>query len=94
MVQRISRAFKDISLSFDRHPVTNDILNIKNEDLEKWQKEVVAEIERTIKYFAEKENIATRAMPTSTMVFNTHGDDCSVSEDPQVRHLCHGEIKS
>lgn len=35
-------------------------LNIKNEDLEKWQKEVVAEIEKTIKYFAEKkENIAT-----------------------------------
>lgn len=32
MVQRISRAFKDISLSFDRHPVTNDILSIKNED--------------------------------------------------------------
>ena len=32
MVQRIYRAFKDISLSFDRHPVTNDILNIKNED--------------------------------------------------------------
>lgn len=35
-------------------------LNIKNEDLEKWQKEVVSEIEKTIKYFAEKEeNIAT-----------------------------------
>jgi hypothetical protein len=35
-------------------------LNIKNEDLEKWQKEVVAEIERTIKYFAEKkEDIKT-----------------------------------
>lgn len=32
MVQRISRAFKDISLSFDRHPITNDILSIKNED--------------------------------------------------------------
>ncbi len=32
MVQRISRAFKDISLSFDRHPVTNDILVIKNAD--------------------------------------------------------------
>lgn len=28
----ISRAFKDISLSFKRHPVTNDILVIKNED--------------------------------------------------------------
>tara|TARA_B100001287_G_scaffold257557_2_gene243296 strand:+ start:1115 stop:1513 length:399 start_codon:yes stop_codon:yes gene_type:complete len=32
VVQRISRAFKDISLSFDKHPVTNDILALKNED--------------------------------------------------------------
>lgn len=39
---------------------TIDKLNIKNEDLERWQKEVVAEIERTIKYFAEKkEDIKT-----------------------------------
>ena len=28
----ISRSFKDISLSFSRHPVTNDILILKNED--------------------------------------------------------------
>lgn len=32
MATRISRAFKDISLSFAKHPVTNDILVIKNED--------------------------------------------------------------
>ena len=32
MAVRISRAFKDISLSFARHPVTNDILTIRNED--------------------------------------------------------------
>jgi len=32
MAIRISRAFKDISLSFAKHPVTNDILVIKNED--------------------------------------------------------------
>lgn len=31
-VQRISRAFKDISLSFDMHPVTKDILVLRNED--------------------------------------------------------------
>ena len=31
-VQRISRAFTDISLSFDMHPVTKDILVLKNED--------------------------------------------------------------
>jgi phage baseplate assembly protein W len=29
---RISRKFKDISLSFARNPVTNDILSITNED--------------------------------------------------------------
>ena len=31
-VQRISRAFKDISQSFDMHPVTKDIAVLKNED--------------------------------------------------------------
>ena len=27
-----SRAFKDINLSFTRHPVTNDVLTVSNED--------------------------------------------------------------
>ena len=27
-----SRAFKDINLSFKRHPVTNDVVTIRNED--------------------------------------------------------------
>ncbi len=30
--QRQSRAFKDISLSFKRHPVTNDIIALTNEN--------------------------------------------------------------
>ena len=30
--QRFSQGFKDISLSFKRHPVTNDILALRNED--------------------------------------------------------------
>ena len=30
--QRFSQGFTDISLSFKRHPVTNDILALKNED--------------------------------------------------------------
>ncbi len=30
--QRFSQGFRDISLSFKRHPVTNDILALKNED--------------------------------------------------------------
>ena len=32
MAVNISRAFKDISLSFSRHPVTNDVTVLKNED--------------------------------------------------------------
>ena len=32
MVVRISRSFKDISLSFTKHPVTNDVTVLKNED--------------------------------------------------------------
>jgi len=32
MPASISRAFKDISLSFTRHPVTNDVTVLKNED--------------------------------------------------------------
>ena len=32
MVVKSSRAFKDISLSFSKHPVTNDVTVLKNED--------------------------------------------------------------
>ena len=32
MVVKISRSFKDISLSFTKHPVTNDVTVQKNED--------------------------------------------------------------
>jgi phage baseplate assembly protein W len=31
-IQRISRAFKDISLSFTPHPITNDLQILKNEN--------------------------------------------------------------
>ena len=32
MAVTISRGFKDISLSFTKHPVTNDLIILKNED--------------------------------------------------------------
>ena len=31
-LEQVSRSFRDISLSFKRHPVTNDITSLKNED--------------------------------------------------------------
>ena len=32
MSVKISRGFRDISLSFKRHPITNDVTVLKNED--------------------------------------------------------------
>ena len=32
MALQISRGFRDISLSFNRHPITNDVTVLKNED--------------------------------------------------------------
>ena len=32
MPVKISRGFRDISLSFKRHPITNDVIPLKNED--------------------------------------------------------------
>ena len=32
MATQVSRTFKDISFSFKRHPVTNDVTVLKNED--------------------------------------------------------------
>lgn len=32
MATKISRSFKDISLSFKRHPITNDLIALKNEN--------------------------------------------------------------
>ena len=31
-ISRVSRAFKDINLSFDPHPVSKDLKILKNED--------------------------------------------------------------
>ena len=31
-LNKISRGFRDISLSFKRHPITNDLLPLRNED--------------------------------------------------------------
>ena len=32
MANKVSRGFRDISLSFTRHPITNDITILRNED--------------------------------------------------------------
>ena len=49
--QRQSKAFKDISLSFKRHPVTNDILALTNEDAIKRSVRILVETINEERFF-------------------------------------------
>ena len=50
-IQRISRAFKDISLSFQPHPVTNDLPILKNESAIKRSVRNIVQTIPTEKFF-------------------------------------------
>ena len=50
-IKRISRAFKDISLSFKPHPVTNDLPILKNESAIKRSVRNIVETIPTEKFF-------------------------------------------
>ena len=50
-IQRISRAFKDISLSFTPHPVTNDLPILKNENAIKRSVRNIVQTIPTEKFF-------------------------------------------
>ena len=50
-IKRISRAFKDISLSFEPHPVTNDLPVLKNESAIKRSVRNIVETIPTEKFF-------------------------------------------
>ena len=50
-IKRISRAFKDISLSFEHHPVTNDLPILKNENAIKRSVRNIVQTIPTEKFF-------------------------------------------
>ena len=50
-IQRISRAFKDISLSFTPHPITNDLPVLKNESAIKRSVRNIVQTIPTEKFF-------------------------------------------
>ena len=50
-IKRISRAFKDISLSFEPHPVTNDLPILKNESAIKRSVRNIVQTIPTEKFF-------------------------------------------
>lgn len=76
----ISRSFKDISLSFSRHPVTNDILILKNEDAIK--KSVINLVRTRI-----GERFFNNLLGTSTdnSLFELNGPEVSTLLDEEIR---------
>lgn len=50
-IKRISRSFRDISLSFEPHPVTKDIIILKNEDAIKRSVRNLVETKLTERFF-------------------------------------------
>lgn len=78
----ISRSFKDISLSFSRHPVTNDILAIKNEDAIK--KSVINLIRTRIgeRFF---NNLLGTSVDNS--LFELNGTEISIILDEEIKTI-------
>lgn len=76
----ISRSFKDISLSFSRHPVTNDVLVLKNQDAIK--KSVINLIRTRIgeRFF---NNLLGTSVDNS--LFEINGTEVSIILDEEIR---------
>jgi phage baseplate assembly protein W len=76
----ISRSFKDISLSFSRHPVTNDILILKNEDAIK--KSVINLVRTRI-----GERFFNNLLGTSVddSLFELNGSEVSIILDEEIK---------
>ncbi len=75
-----SRAFKDISLSFKRHPVTNDIISLTNEDS---IKQSVKNIVKTI--FGEKPFVPNFGSNANDALFELTTDIEFVNIQEQIR---------
>ena len=76
----ISRIFKDISLSFSRHPVTNDVLILKNEDAIK--KSVINLVRTRIgeRFF---NNLLGTSVDNS--LFEINGEEVSIILDEEIK---------
>ena len=82
MALGISRAFKDISLSFARHPVTNDVLAIKNEDA---IKKSVLNLVRT--EIGERFFNLSLGSSVSQNLFELHNQELNVLIEEEIRTL-------
>jgi len=82
MAIQISRAFKDISLSFTRSPITNDLVTLRNEDAIKKSVVNLCRTRLTDRFFNE-----LLGTSIEDALFELVGEDIGVSLEEEIRTL-------
>ena len=82
MAIQISRAFKDISLSFTRSPITNDIVTLRNEDAIKKSVVNLCRTRLTDRFFNE-----LLGTSIEDALFELVGEDIGVSLEEEIKTL-------
>ena len=82
MAVQISRAFKDISLSFTRSPITNDLVTLRNEDAIKKSVVNLCRTRLTDRFFNE-----LLGTSIEDALFELVGEDIGVSLEEEIKTL-------
>ena len=82
MAVQISRAFKDISLSFTRSPITNDVIPLRNEDAIKKSVINLCRTRLTDRFFNE-----LLGTSIEDALFELVGEDIGVSLEEEIKSL-------
>ena len=82
MAVQISRAFKDISLSFTRSPITNDLITLNNEDAIKKSVINLCRTRLTDRFFNE-----LLGTSIEDALFELVGEDSGVSLEEEIKSL-------
>ena len=82
MAVQISRSFKDISLSFTRSPITNDIVALRNEDAIKKSVVNLCRTRLTERFFNE-----LLGTSIEDALFELVGEDIGVSLEEEIKTL-------
>ena len=82
MAIQISRAFKDISLSFTRSPITNDLVTLRNEDAIKKSVINLCRTRLTDRFFNE-----LLGTSIEDALFELVGEDIGVSLEEEIKTL-------
>ena len=80
--EQVSRGFKDISFSFTRHPVTNDVTVLRNEDAIKKSVQNLVKTRINERFFNDLLGLSVEAS-----LFELVGSDISSSLTEEIRTL-------